>query len=152
MRSYQASSASDETIHAEQSPTRQPNPSRTNAAKVVRPVPVAEAFPQIRGSKMEHLFFSLPDHNETTCRTCQQGNVHPHPRGTAGNSARRIDPRDRDDSQGKMLDAAAAVLSGARRREHDDEDALPPQAVLARLLRELEDDFTHHKSYVVSSP
>lgn len=149
MRSYEASSASDETIQAEQPPTQQSGPSRTNPAKTVRPTLVATAFPQIRGSKLEHLFFSLPDHNETTCRTCRQGNGHPPPRGTAASSTRRVDPRNTEDGQRKMLDAAAATLSGAGRRGHADEDALPPQAVLARLLRELEDDFTHHKSYAL---
>lgn len=147
MRSYQASSASDDTVR-----TGHPGPSRTNVTKNVRPVPIAEAFPQIRGSQMEHLFFSLPDHNETTCRTCRQGDVHPHPRAAAANNLRRTDPRDTDGGQAKMLDAAVVALSRAPRREDSDEDPLPPQAILARLLRELEDDFTHHKSCVSGTP
>ena len=151
VRSFQASVSSD-TIRAGPSPAHQPGPSRSSAPKAVRPLPVTEAFPQIRGSKMERLFFSLPDHDEMTCRTCRHSDVHRRPRATAGNGARHTDPRDANVGQAEMLDAAVAALGGARRHEHADEDALPPQAVLARLLRELEDDFTHHKSYVLGFP
>jgi hypothetical protein len=49
------------------------------------------------------------------------------------------------------LDAAAAAFDRARLkrdRDENDDSELPPQTVLARVLRELEDDFTHFKSLV----
>lgn len=117
MRSYQVDSASHEAVRLR--PTQQ----------------------------MQHLFCSLRDHNEMTCRACRHGDSHPRSRPFAPSHT-----RDTDDGQRKVLDATVAVLSSARLREHADEDALPPQTVLVRLLRKLEDDFTHHKSFVLSCP
>ena len=50
-------------------------------------------------------------------------------------------------------DARAAYLrrntKGKERAGNDEDDRVPPQTVIARVLRELEDDFTHYKRYVL---
>lgn len=98
---------------------------------------------------MERLFFSLPEHNEATCRTCRRGGSHSHAPSHQTNEAsapRRKDIRDSEEGQKRMLNAATTVLENVHKGKRVEEDALPPQAVMARLLRELEDDFMHYKS------
>jgi hypothetical protein len=95
-------------------------------------------FPQIRGEHMERLFFSAAPHDEQTCTTCHRkkspgpgtptwlramgkeksrGRVHP-----------RFHYRESEDNQDAEMDKP------------------PPQTVLTKVLRELEDDFSHYKS------
>lgn len=132
-----------------------------------------EAFPQIRGARMEKLFFSLPDHNEATCHVCRRrGNepahrahINPHWKGVAAVHHAQGDGYDNalgagDVSAEQILEAAAAAFDRARKQQRgvsagiggngDDDEGLPPQAVIARVLRELEDDFTHVKSCVLA--
>lgn len=104
-------------------------------------------FPQIRGSKLEQLFFSAPEHNAKTCRVC-------HRRSRPGEMEDELDfpswlpPRKRtklsaDDGQchyKENKDQADVTFKAPFA-----EDRLPPQTVLVRVLRELEDDFTHYK-------
>ncbi|KAF8318980.1 hypothetical protein DL93DRAFT_2164691 [Clavulina sp. PMI_390] len=113
--------------------------------KNTRPVSPSEAFPRIRSSKTEHLFFSLPDHDERTCRTCRHDLDHPAP-SNSSRRHRKEDGRDSAEGQKRMLHAATEMLDDVRKGKPVDDDAIPPQAVMARLLRELEDDFMHYKS------
>ena len=65
------------------------------------------------------------------------------------------DVHDRRDLKQRLHDAEAEVqgrapnVKGKERESAPDGDRVPPQTVLARVLRELEDDFTHYKEYVI---
>lgn len=109
------------------------------------------------------MFFSAPEHNTKTCTVCNRRRY----RGAApralwypaskGHNVTVADANDEDegfeegsvveDGEGRRAPQGAAVnldfLDGDVRNGH-----LPPQTVLVRVLRELEDDFTHYKGYV----
>ncbi|KAI0643104.1 hypothetical protein C8Q79DRAFT_1075347 [Trametes meyenii] len=119
-------------------------------------------FPQIRGTRLERLFFSAPDHNADTCTMCHRRRrrrpedeqdahwLREHGQARAGREARC---QDEDEDEGY----AEGPDDVHERREHlaqaagdrGQDDRVPPQTVLARVLRELEDDFTHYKSIYV---
>jgi hypothetical protein len=122
-------------------------------------------FPRIRGARLEKLFFNAPDHNEVTCNVCrrrerksrrgrrasgsseegeevdegfgeeeEEGDLfeHEHEHRRHHTKQRRSSKRDRWEKVGR-----GGVGFG--------EDKTPPQTVVVRVLRELEDDFTHYK-------
>jgi hypothetical protein len=118
-------------------------------------------FPQIRGARLERMFFSAPEHNTKTCTVCNRRRHHeaaPRPLwypASKGHNVTVADANDDDegfeegsvieDGEGRKARQGAAVNldflnGGAARNGH-----LPPQTVLVRVLRELEDDFTHYK-------
>jgi hypothetical protein len=101
---------------------QRPRPSRNK--------PHNSSFPQIRGDRLERLFFAAPEHDRERCRAC-------HRRKKA-----------KGDGREEELRVDAEWLRQRFATRHGDEERLPPQTVLARVLRELEDDFTHYKSYV----
>lgn len=123
-----------------------------NVAVPKQPAPDTP-FPQIRGSRMERLFFSAPEHNARTCTVCH--------RRRRGGQQRRVYLKE-DGRHREKEDEEEAVKTylhnqgkrGNRERrngadfEVDVEEKLPPQTVLARVLRELEDDFSHYKACV----
>ena len=81
---------------------------------------------------MERLFFSAPPHDERTCTAC-----HRKKSASPGTPS--------------WLRAAAekekrATLPARIESIADDGDKPPPQTVLTKVVRELEDDFTHYKS------
>jgi hypothetical protein len=120
-------------------------------------------FPQIRGARLERMFFSAPEHNSKTCTVCNRRRYREAaPRAlwypaSKGHNVTVADASDEDegfgegsvieDGEGRRPSQGAAVnldfLNGDSRDGH-----LPPQTVLVRVLRELEDDFTHFKGYV----
>jgi hypothetical protein len=51
------------------------------------------------------------------------------------------------DLQTKGKPRHVAFLDPPERRRNGAHDGLPPQTVLAKVLRELEDDFTHYKRF-----
>ena len=120
-----------------------------------------DAFPQIRGARLERLFFSAPEHNAETCTVCHRRRRR-RPSGGDGQSPeswlraqerRREGPRgheDEDEGFAEGEDDVRERLAYAAKaaRDRNGGDRLPPQTVLARILRELEDDFTHYKRYV----
>ncbi|KAE9405716.1 hypothetical protein BT96DRAFT_1015432 [Gymnopus androsaceus JB14] len=154
----------------------------TNAAAAVE-----TPFPQIRGERLEKLFFSAPEHNQKTCTVCRRrrdvrGGAEARPtspswlpsrigqgfntrhhyhheeeeeeeededEGFAEGSeeAEQENPRDRfareTKRMGKQRDPGPPLDTYERRKN------LPQQTVLARVIRELEDDFTHYKSVYV---
>ena len=129
-------------------PTRQANarPSSRNDKEA--------PFPQIRGEYMERLFFSAPEHNANTCTVCHRRQRAKGGRTTA--AASRPQYHDDEDDEGFAEgedDARAAYLrrnmKGKERAGDDEDDRVPPQTVIARVLRELEDDFTHYKRCVL---
>lgn len=116
---------------------------------------------------MERLFFSAPEHDAAKCSVC-------HRKKRRGSSARteraetpqwlketRLDdlgPRQPQDGTTRGTHAVDGVENGTQAgpqrspapgESGDDVDAqrLPPQTVLARVLRELEDDFAHYRQY-----
>ncbi|KAI0689700.1 hypothetical protein BC835DRAFT_1308236 [Cytidiella melzeri] len=119
----------------------------------------AEApFPQIRGEYLESLFFSAPEHNANTCTVCHRKQRARSGRPTTARSswAGPGQCHDGEDDEGFAEGQEDAHLAGTRRnakgkeREKiDHDDRVPPQTVVARVLRELEDDFTHYKSIYV---
>ncbi|KAJ6620797.1 hypothetical protein B0H10DRAFT_2020648 [Mycena sp. CBHHK59/15] len=147
-----------------------PSRARQNAPDAETP------FPQIRGAHLERLFFSAPEHNARTCTVCsrRRGPDPPSPASWLPSRMER-DFRARmreaehgdatsDDDEGFVEgeEAAAAECAKSSRylgkqpeRDNGNYEAaarkagLPPQTIVARVIRELEDDFTHYKSVYV---
>ncbi|EPQ54722.1 hypothetical protein GLOTRDRAFT_139237 [Gloeophyllum trabeum ATCC 11539] len=138
-------------------------PARNTGSAQASPVD-ATPFPQIRGEYLERLFFSAPEHNAKTCRVC-------HRRRRPGSPTLRFRPHSRardthrryeDDDEG-FADGGEAVedeflnfrtrferrRAKQRNKEEEARESLPPQTVLARVVRELEEDFTHYKGVYV---
>jgi hypothetical protein len=124
--------------------------------------PVATPFPQIRGGHLETLFFSAPEHNAKTCTVCHRRRRRPEspswiPRRTGRDMRARVEDADEEDedegfvegthvqSKGKQREHVASSQDPTQWRRDGERDGLPLQTVLARVLRELEDDFTHYK-------
>jgi hypothetical protein len=132
-------------------------------------------FPQIRGPHLERLFFSAPEHNARTCTVChrqrRRSNTPPPPRrrGMAEDGADdEGHEAENDEDEGFVEGSEEPEHQGTRpkysngkRREHvtfarepgpwrqqAEKEGLPPQTVVARVIRELEDDFTHYKRSV----
>ena len=143
-------------------------------------------FPQVRGSHLERLFFSVPEHNERTCNVCRkratggyqtaggrvemswipsrfrQSNV----RGVLGEGEnedegfaegseyqyegerRRPTGKRPQHDRVTFLDPLGPGMESERWREQAKKEGLPPQTVVTRVIRELEDDFTHYKGFV----
>jgi hypothetical protein len=137
---------------------------RSKPAPSVVQDPLATPFPQIRGGHLERLFFSAPEHNAKTCTVCRRRRRPDSPSWIPRRKDRdlrpQVDDADRDEGFVEGPDAQPNVKE--KRREHvafsqdasqwrhrGECDGLPPQTVLARVLRELEDDFTHYKRFEV---
>lgn len=112
-------------------------------------------FPQIRGARLERLFFSAPQHNAETCAMCHRRRRR---RPDVERAQTWLDERERerarhaeDEDEGyaegpeDVHERRNQQARGTTSREQD--ERVPPQTVLARVLRELEDDFTHYKRY-----
>jgi hypothetical protein len=113
--------------------------------------------PQIRGERLERLFRSAPEHDEKTCGVC-------HRRKRASSAELRIMDEFKTlpkHSENRTAKTKAGNMEATQHHEDrfrsGDEQyiaeiavrrGLPPQTVLARVIRELEDDFTHYKSWV----
>ncbi|KAF8522190.1 hypothetical protein BU17DRAFT_44955 [Hysterangium stoloniferum] len=126
-------------------------------SKVTNPKdnPPTTPFPQIRGSRMERLFFSAPEHNARTCHIC-------HRRRRRDNEIRVPQAEVEDEDEGE--DEAGLIRSylryKERRRKNEANDTgpgqkngaerdtgkFPPQTILAKVIRDLEDDFSHYKA------
>lgn len=134
-----------------------PSPKHTRVyAKTPARAPVKEdieeetPFPQIRGTRLERLFFSAPEHNAKTCRVCHRRR-RPSELDDELDFPSWLPPRKRtklnaDDGQSRFQANKDSVAPTSRAPFA--EDRTPPQTVLVRVLRELEDDFTHYKGYV----
>ncbi|KAG1749342.1 hypothetical protein EDB19DRAFT_1904857 [Suillus lakei] len=115
----------------------------------------AAPFPRIRSGRLENLFFSAPKHNSGTCTRCNHRSVragsHANPKTTRPSQGRAPPLNDQGSNvqvkndplepranafEPNGIDSYEAIFQG---------DKLPPQTVLARVLRELEEEFTHHK-------
>ncbi|KAI0051082.1 hypothetical protein FA95DRAFT_1485994 [Auriscalpium vulgare] len=133
---------------------------------------VESPFPQIRGEQLERLFFSAPDHNVKTCTVCRRRQPsdwdadavqrplwYPASRGKTVRIAEQ-DQEDVDEGFAEGSEPAEEHPVGRAGKgkapvslapnlqflsQNGRADRLPPQTVLVRVLRELEDDFTHYK-------
>jgi hypothetical protein len=137
-------------------------------------------FPQIRGDRLEQLFFSVREHNSKTCTICRQGRHQglssalrqwpswlsnspksDHGASGTGDADEGFVEGSEDDgcgynipilassvkANGKQADLSELTNGIRHRKANDERKRLPPQAVLRRILRELEDDFTHYKRF-----
>ncbi|GBE85280.1 hypothetical protein SCP_0704670 [Sparassis crispa] len=122
-------------------------------------------FPQIRGARLERLFFSAPEHNVETCTICHRRRrkrclpLEQIPSWMAGRPPHdfRARMQDQDDDEGfvdgsdedeDLVDSRHGGKGTAPERQGWSGKS-PPQTVLVRVLRELEDDFTHYKGIYV---
>lgn len=106
-------------------------------------------FPRIRGDQLERLFFGGAEHNTQTCRACKggAGGTHQEPAWLVGRSAA---PRSGMGSARVKVHAPSEEADDEEERVYragvGEGDRVPPQTVLARVVRQLEDDFAHYKS------
>lgn len=144
-----------------------------------QPEELETPFPQIRGERLERLFFSAPEHNAKTCTVCYRRRhrdrpsspswvkhrQHRHPQAeeeeeeeeeedegfAEGSDDVPVPP----EFKGKQRDVGAGQghvtfsENPAYWRQAGQKEGLPPQTVVMRVIRELEDDFTHYKSIYV---
>ncbi|KAL1748367.1 hypothetical protein HDZ31DRAFT_60351 [Schizophyllum fasciatum] len=123
-------------------------------------------FPQIRGARLERLFFSAPDHNQHTCTVCdrrrrskgtsRRDEGHTHATHAEEDHHQHADASSDDEGFAEASEDEAASPAGDDRQrqafdwaKEGNKKGLPPQTVLARVIRELEDDFTHYKGVYV---
>jgi len=142
-------------------PTQDPRPPAPTPAHAREGHHAGEVpFPQIRGAQLERMFFSAPEHNSKTCTVCNRRRYReaaPRPLwypASKGHNVTVADVNDKDEGfgEGSVIEDGALrgcavnldFLNGDAQNDH-----LPPQTVLVRVLRELEDDFTHYKGWVL---
>lgn len=141
--------------------TRPAPDNKASSSKARAAVEEETPFPSIRGKHMERLFFSAPEHNAETCTVCHRRRRTHH---TAGEDAEpiafwlsgtvkarkpkvRVDDEDDEGfAEGPEDDAQPQPSGKGKERESA---RVPQQTVLARVIRELEDDFAHYKSIYV---
>jgi cell division septation protein DedD len=142
---------------------RPPAPTPAQAARE-RHAAEETPFPQIRGARLERMFFSAPEHNTRTCTVCHRRRhreAAPRPLWYPASKGRNVtvagaNDEDEGFEEGSVAETGegdnpiqgTAVNLGFLSKDARNED-LPPQTVLVRVLRELEDDFTHYKGYLL---
>lgn len=116
-------------------------------------------FPQIRGERLERLFFSAPDHNSRSCNVCNRRKRNHEDKASGRRPSWLLgrfatDMRSRIpgvgvdcDDEGFAEGMDEEIMARERRLQERERD--PPQTVLMRVVRELEDDFTHYKGCVL---
>jgi Centrosome localisation domain of PPC89 len=121
--------------------------------------PVSSPFPQIRGNRLERLFFSglmrCPSCPVCTCRRRQYSAVSQRLPCLSRFKLGEERPPDHEDEgfvdgSGEEQHVPQGSCNKRKQNEskHKEPADLPPQTVLARVVRELEDDFTHYKALV----
>ena len=133
---------------------RSASTSQKRRAYSVTQVDGEPAFPQIRGARLEQLFFSVPEHNAETCTICHRRRRRRAAEVEQATSWLREHQQHRTKDEGFVEgaeDAQDRRAYAGRAARGQESDRVPPQTVLARVLRELEDDFTHYKRCVCGS-
>ena len=123
---------------------------------------------------MERLFFSAPEHNAKTCTVCYRRRHRDRPSSPSWVKHRQYQHPQAEEEEEEEEDEgfaegwddvpAPAEFKGKQRdigpghvtfsenpaywREAGQKEGLPPQTVVMRVIRELEDDFTHYKRCV----
>ena len=108
---------------------RSTTPRRIDASVKERP------FPQIRGARMERLFFSVPDHDTKTCLICRC-------RRRSVGSAPRQPPWPRRSNGGAAAEEDEGFVEGPEEGQ---------EKVLGKIMSELEGDFVHYKRWVLKA-
>ncbi|KZT64268.1 hypothetical protein DAEQUDRAFT_718247 [Daedalea quercina L-15889] len=139
---------------------RQPGMKQREPSSSTQPDgPPETPFPKIHGERLERLFFSAPEHNAQTCTVCHRRLKRQDSRGVVddrrpfwsvgpGTGCERQENDDEGFAEGSDDDLHPSLTQEGKGKEHQT-DKLPPQTVLSRVIRELEDDFTHFKSIYV---
>ncbi|CAE6457832.1 unnamed protein product [Rhizoctonia solani] len=145
---------SESPTPSQRSPVRDPEPQHLRASQRRSPPP-SPPFPRIRGEKLERLFFSVPAHNTGTCTRCCRGQKARSARDDRHEPARA---RERERANWRLGGRVGAREDEDEGYAHSEEDDLrvdidparpPPQTVLVKVVRELEDDFAHYKAIYV---
>jgi len=154
----------DENFSARSARQHSQSPKPTSA----RPNLPLMPFPQIRGTRLERLFFSAPEHCPSACKLCRQPCRSP---------ASRVDLKhDTSNSRGVHDEDEGFVEGSCESLDHVGDDSvmasketqhkhnitkhsggvgdsrltrLVSRQVLTGIVRELEDDFTHYKSIYI---
>ncbi|KZW01501.1 hypothetical protein EXIGLDRAFT_829977 [Exidia glandulosa HHB12029] len=127
-------------------PAPAPAPLRAASRRGSRQEPQAQmpADLSIGGERLQRMFTAAPEHDERTCHVC-----HRRRRAPAGQGRFHSAP---PDVPAEWRPPQAEADDEGFAEEHVEQpqgDRLPPQTVLARVLRELEDDFTHYKGLYI---
>ncbi|KAJ2914734.1 hypothetical protein MD484_g5681, partial [Candolleomyces efflorescens] len=134
--------------------SRKPSSSRHHQAET--------PFPQIRGERLERLFFSAPEHNPKTCTVCyrrrrtesgdeeaEEDDEHEHGHGHGHRHRRGAGRPDMMEGMVSRNELGEVPSDASYFRRVGNQAGLPPQTMAMRVIRELEDDFTHYKSIYV---
>ncbi|KIP08976.1 hypothetical protein PHLGIDRAFT_126688 [Phlebiopsis gigantea 11061_1 CR5-6] len=146
-------SSSYSRVHPHRPKSQEIPPRHTTGPSKPPPSKAADApFPQIRGEYLERLFFSAPDHNADTCTVCNRRSRARQGRRAASWTAEKLAKythgADAED-EGFAEESPKLGTKGKERERPAEDDRLPPQTVLVRVLRELEDDFTHYRGIYI---
>ncbi|KAJ1303471.1 hypothetical protein OPQ81_011658 [Rhizoctonia solani] len=140
----------------QRSPARDPESQPLRASQRRSPPPASPPFPRIRGAQLERLFFSAPEHDERTCTTCcRRRNIRTV--RDDRHEPERVRQRERAGWRlGGRVGAREDEDEGYAHSEGEDDLPVeidparpPPQTVLVKVMRELEDDFAHYKAIYV---
>ncbi|GJJ15770.1 hypothetical protein Clacol_010048 [Clathrus columnatus] len=101
--------------------------------------PSNPVFTEIRGSRMERLFFAAPEHNKMTCHVC-------HRRKRRGYELAQEHSPEEEHLLKAYLRTKGADREWKAPAEQHGNGRVPPQTILTRVLHELEDDFSHYKA------
>ncbi|CAE6433886.1 unnamed protein product [Rhizoctonia solani] len=146
---------SESPTPSQRSPAREPEPHPLRASQRRSP-PASPPFPRIRGTQLERLFFSAPEHNEQTCTTCCRRRKIRAVRDDRHEPGRARERERADWRLGGRVGAREDEDEGYAHSEGEDDLPVeidparpPPQTVLVKVVRELEDDFAHYKAIYV---
>jgi Centrosome localisation domain of PPC89 len=172
--SMRVSSSSPRVHHQAPPPAMRNSPKpQAQAQRSEAPPVVAEApFPQIRGERLEKLFFSAPEHNPETCTVCYRrrgredvqrslsympGRSQPASQRRRGATVHDEEDEDEGFEEGDHDHevrvgggwSSSAANPNVYSKAGQKKGAVPPQTVVMRVVRDLEDDFTHYKRFVL---
>lgn len=123
-------------------------PRSGSSARHEQPQEIDPLLSRIPASRVECM--GGVSHNPQTCTVCHR---HSRQRKPSSNGEQEPWIRELNDRIGRTTSDAANVQRTGRDLEeyvkhirNPTEDKLPPQTVLTKVLRELEDDFTHYKA------
>ncbi|KAF8736621.1 Centrosome microtubule-binding domain of Cep57, partial [Rhizoctonia solani] len=139
----------------QRSQVREPETQPLRASQRRSPPPTPP-FPRIRGAQLERLFFSAPEHNEQTCTRCCQRRKTRNVRDDRHEPERARERERAHWRLGGRVGAREDEDEGYARSEGEEDLPVeidparpPPQTVLVKVVRELEDDFAHYKAIYV---